>query len=852
MEEARYGACRAGNSKAKNHTLVVISTPSRHLFPTVNVSPMRNTGRSFRRVSLTRRLGIAALVGALLAMSPVLHPQSVSAASGVDDYPSRLKTARQDSLVDPWLFYNRECTSWVAWRLNSENGVAFHNYWQNVHWGNASNWKSAAKSAGVPVDNNPTRGSVAWWAAGSAGSSRGHVAWVQVVGDGAITIEEYNYLREGYYDTRTISKTSSLWPSGFIHIKDTQIRNTVAPALSGTAQVGHRLTTTVGKWTATNLTFHYQWLANGTPISGATRKSFTPAADQVGARIRAKVTATKSGSHSGTATTPTTDPVAKGVFTTTAAPAVSGTPQVGVQLSASAGTWSPVGTYAYQWIAGGAPVPGATDSTFTPTAAQFHQHVKVKVTVTAPGYATVVVKTDPTAPVAAGQFRVDAPPTIAGTPQVDHPLTVSPGVWNPAGAVTLQWLADGNPIAGATSTSYTPTPEMLHKKLSVQVRVTQTGYATAVATTATTDPVAPGTFLNTRAPAVLGVPQVGVTLTADHGAWSPKASYAYQWQVNGVDVAKATDPTFTPRPQDLGKTVTVQVQVARPGYLTAVLPSPKTATVLPGVIRNTAVPTVTGEPILGHTLTASNGEWSLTPQSYSYRWYAGGHAIKGATGATYQPTAADAGHRLHVVVTAHSKGYTPEPASSASTDRAKLGTISIAKPTIAGQAILGHTLTARVKGAAPATATAHYQWFRGPQAIRGAHDATYVLTTDDVRHRIWVQVTMRAQNWIPVTRRAAPVDRVRTVPVLHAKVRLRASGRLVMKLRVEAPGLSAPRGAANVWLGSQLVSHLEVTQGVGQRRLRSMRPGTHTLTVVFRGDANRMTVGRATVTVVVP
>jgi hypothetical protein len=384
------------------------------------------------------------------------------------------------------------------------------------------------------------------------------------------------------------------------------------------------------------------------------------------------------------------------------------------------------------------------------------------------------------------------------------------------------------------------------------VRVTQDGYATAVATTATTDAVAPGTFLNTRAPAVLGVAQVGTTLTADHGAWSPQASYGYQWQVNGRDVSGATQATFTPRPKDLGKTVTVKVQVSRPGYLTAVQASPKTAAVLPGVIRNEAVPTVSGEPIVGHTLTASNGSWSLSSVTYTYRWYAGGHAIKGATGATYQPTGADAGHRLHVVVTAHSAGYTAARASSAPTDRAKLGTVAIAKPTIAGRAILGHTLTARVKGAAPTTATAHYQWFRGPQPIKGAHDATYVLTTDDVRHRIWVQVTMTAQNWIPVTRRAVPVDRVRTVPVLHAHVRVRASGRLVITLRVEAPGLSAPRGAANVWLGGYLVSHLEVTQGVGERRLRSMRSGTHTLNVVFRGDADRMTVGRTTVTVVVP
>ncbi len=740
----------------------------------------------------------------------------------------------------------------MAYRLNSENGVAFNDYWHGVHWGNASNWKVAAQKLGVPVDDNPTRGAVAWWSAGSAGSSRGHVAWVQVVGDGAITIEEYNYLHAGYYDTRTISDTSSMWPSGFIHIKDTQIRNTAAPAVSGTPQVGNRLTTTVGKWSSTNLTYHYQWLANGTPISGATRKSFTPAADQLGARIRAQVTATKSGAHSGTASSPTTDPVAKGVFTSSAAPSVSGTPQVGVQLSASAGTWAPAATYAYQWFAGGSPVAGAIASTFTPTAAQLGQRVRVKVTVTADGYSTVNVKTDPSTAVVPGQFRVDAPPTIAGTPQVDHPLTASAGMWTPAGAVKLQWLADGSPIAGATSTSYTPTPDVLHQKLSVQVRVNQTGYADAVATSATTDPVAPGTFLNTRAPAVVGVPQVGVALSADHGSWTPKATYAYQWQANGIDVTGATDATFTPRPQDLGRTITVKVLVSRPGYLTSVLPSPKTATVLPGVIRNHAVPTVTGKPIVGHTLTASNGEWSLTPDSYGYQWYAAGHPIQGATHATYQPTAADAGRRLRVVVTAISQGYTQAAASSVRTDAAKLGTITIDKPTLSGRRVLGQTLTAHVKNPAPASATAHYQWFRGDQPIRGAHAATYRLVADDVRHHIWVQVTMVADNWIPVTKRSAAATGIRSVPTVHAHPRVRATGRVMLRVHVDVPGYASADGVARVFLGRQRVGRIEVTNGVGVHLLRAMRHGTHTLTVVFRGDPTRMTAGRTTVTVVVP
>ncbi|MBQ2158066.1 MAG: hypothetical protein II443_05840, partial [Oscillospiraceae bacterium] len=76
-------------------------------------------------------------------------------AYAADDYPANLKNARKDALVDPWRFYNRECTSFVAWCLNSRNGVEFDNWYKGVKWGNASHWRAAAQSVGIPVDTKP-------------------------------------------------------------------------------------------------------------------------------------------------------------------------------------------------------------------------------------------------------------------------------------------------------------------------------------------------------------------------------------------------------------------------------------------------------------------------------------------------------------------------------------------------------------------------------------------------------------------------------------------------------------------------------------------------------------------------
>jgi surface antigen len=811
---------------------------------------MRTRRRSDRRVFLTRRIGVVLLLGLLTALSPMLHPERVSAASGVDDYPARLKAARLDALVDPWQFYNRECTSWVAWRLNSENQVAFNDYWQGVHWGNASNWKNAARALDIPVDNNPTRGAVAWWSAGSAGSSRGHVAWVQTVSDNAITIEEYNYLHAGMYDTRTITSSSSMWPSGFIHIKDTVVRNTESPTVSGTPQVGMKLKTTNGKWSATNLVFHYQWLANGTPIDGATTKSFKPTAAQLGKHLRAKVTATKSGSHTGSATSPPTDSVAHGVFTNTAAPTITGTPQVGVQLSASTGTWSPAGEYEYRWFAGGVRISDATGATFTPTATELGKPIRVKVVSRLAGYTTKVAASAVSAPVAPGQFRVTTAPSISGTPQVDQVLTADPGTWTPAGTIHLQWMADGKPIEGATRTRYKVTPADLRTEITLQVTATETGYDDAVASSAPTTPVAPGTFLNTREPAVVGTAQVGVELSADQGAWTPKASIAYQWVVDGTEVPGATSSTFTPRPQDVAKPVRVEILASRPGYLTALVASPATAPALHGVFHSTRAPEVTGTAMVGHTLHSSSGSWSLDAVTLSFQWYAGSQKIAGATSAAYQPTPADAGLPLHVVVTATSPGYTKRTAESTQTAPVLLGHATVAKPTVSGKAVLGATLRAHLASMAPTDATPHYRWLRGHDLIPGAHDATYTLRAGDVGQRIHVQVTVTARNWVSVTRRSVATAQVRTVPVLHVRTAIR-HGRVFLWLRVVSPGLDRAAGSARVWRHTQRVGHFAVVDGRGSRLLAPMHAGTHALTVVYHGGVLEK-VGRITVPVTVP
>lgn len=70
--------------------------------------------------------------------------------------------------------------------------------------------------------------------------------------------------------------------------------NTVAPAITGTAQVGATLTVSNGTWSGNAATYTRQWRANGVNIAGATATTYVPVAGDVGKVISAVVTATNS------------------------------------------------------------------------------------------------------------------------------------------------------------------------------------------------------------------------------------------------------------------------------------------------------------------------------------------------------------------------------------------------------------------------------------------------------------------------------------------------------------------------------------------------------------------------------
>ncbi|MGA8117162.1 MAG: CHAP domain-containing protein [Actinocatenispora sp.] len=139
---------------------------------------------------------ILAVFAIALAASLLAPAGAASAAIGSNDYPYAGSGADQ---VDQWNFYTRECTSFAAWRLNNDNGVPFNNAYAGVHWGNAENWDNAASAAGIAVDGNPSRGSIAVFNPGVDGvGSYGHVAYVMEASGDQVLIEDYNWVSFAY------------------------------------------------------------------------------------------------------------------------------------------------------------------------------------------------------------------------------------------------------------------------------------------------------------------------------------------------------------------------------------------------------------------------------------------------------------------------------------------------------------------------------------------------------------------------------------------------------------------------------------------------------------------------------
>ncbi|MDT9593966.1 ABC transporter ATP-binding protein [Nocardioides zeae] len=188
-----------------------------------------------------------------------------------------------------------------------------------------------------------------------------------------------------------------------------------------------------------------------------------------------------------------------------------GAPHVESRLEGRNGTWSPIWatSFRYQWLADGEPIPGATAKRITLSQAQVGARISLRVTASRDGFLDGTATSEPSAPVTLlPPLVVTEQPGLVVLPRVGATLEGHDGAWAVGGAeaadgadaaagsgepvepvVHHQWLADGEPIPGATERSFTLTADQVGTRVSLRVTATRDGCADGTAITLETDEV---------------------------------------------------------------------------------------------------------------------------------------------------------------------------------------------------------------------------------------------------------------------------------------------------------------------------------------------------------------------------
>jgi hypothetical protein len=174
---------------------------------------------------------------------------------------------------------------------------------------------------------------------------------------------------------------------------------------------------------------------------------------------------------------------------------------------------------------------------------------------------------------------------------------------------------------------------------------------------------------NSAQPAISGTAAVGQTLTGSNGTWTNNpTSFTYQWvrcpasggASDGSDCAViggATTTSYVVGTGDVGFTLRFRVTAVNADGQGVAASNPTPVVVAQAGPPNTALPTITGTPTVGSTLTAAPGTWTGTSVTFAYQWRrcdaqgANCASITGATQTTYTVASGDAGSTLRVNVT---------------------------------------------------------------------------------------------------------------------------------------------------------------------------------------------------------
>jgi len=573
---------------------------------------------------------------------------------------------------------------------------------------------------------------------------------------------------EGYTGTFTITDDDPLVDLGSISLGnnlgwvDEEYPGNIGdlPVItSATPTVGDELQLDTGDWDEEIVDFEYQWFRNGTAILGATHSSYFVTPGDAGKKISARlIPLTIDGpEYRSYLETAATEPVLKAAAANAfTEPSISGLTRVGQTLTLDAGEWDLDGlSFAYSWVrtTGEKTKVVSTKATYKPVIADITSGstLSATVTVTRAGFESTsrTVEVGDIQPAAA---LTQTKKSVVSYDDETDTYSVTPGTWSPKGAViSYAWFIsdeDGEGGAGEGST-YTPNPGQEHFAISVKVTAKKPGYATTTVEHFAR-PLAQLEWLSE--PTTGGTNQVGgvLTINTNGAATEPEATgYTFEWRVDGTVVKGATKSTYSPT--KAGGDVTAVVTATRTRFgSVSTEPVQFGVTTTGGSFQGDLA--VSGNPAIGHTLTADLGYVSPTPTTATYQWFTsvnGGVPVKiaKATKSTYVPTAADYEAELTVVATLSRSGYLKTVLTAQSHPiEARMPS---GKPTIVRTAKVGTAITAAPGEWDTVGTTFSYQWTLNGTEIFGATAQSYTPRPEDLDEEIAVIVTGKIAGVAP-------------------------------------------------------------------------------------------------------
>ncbi|GAA4950005.1 hypothetical protein GCM10025791_32860 [Halioxenophilus aromaticivorans] len=506
--------------------------------------------------------------------------------------------------------------------------------------------------------------------------------------------------------------------------------------------------------------FNYQWLRNGTAITGAQAETYTLGDDDVGSTISVRVSYTDNNGTLEQITSSAKGPINNVNDAPQGQPWVFGQIREDATISAFLGWMSdadgPGSNYQYQWLRDGQAIAGATAITYTLGDDDVGSIIQVRVSYT-DGQGTDETVTSSNS----GFYRVanvnDAPTGevgLLGSSIAGQTLTMDLSELadiDGLGSFNYQWLRNGEIIDGATGVGYILTSSDIGAVVQGQVLYTDGHGTLETVTSQASEQVADNIGHGTATVTIAGNAAEYETLTAvatlldEDGTEEEPSAIRYQWFRDDIAIDGAVNSTYQLIQADIGGRFSVLVELDHHHIDASSVLSDATAV----VINTNDLPQ--GQLIISglaqeyQTLEVSTS--GITDGDglgdFNRQWLRNGVAIAGATGTQYTLTADDIGSSLSVQIT-YRDGYgTAERVVSLATDEvANVNDPLLGELAIAGQMIEGQTLNAVTDTLADGDGLGdlQYQWLRNGQAIEGATGNNYRLGQDDVGSNIALRV----------------------------------------------------------------------------------------------------------------